>query len=59
MKVIYEQDLGMETYAEVRLTPSKKYVVFVAPMFGGDFFQYTQDEFDTLEEAKKFVNSIT
>ena len=59
MKVIYEQDLGMETYAEVRITPNKKYVVFVTPCFEGDFFQYTQDEFDTLEEAKKFVNSIT
>jgi hypothetical protein len=32
--------------------------VFVTPMSRGDFF-ILQAEFDTLEEAKKFVNSIT
>jgi hypothetical protein len=58
MKVVYEQDLGKGTYAEVRITPNKKYVVFVTPMSRGDFF-ILQAEFDTLEEAKKFVNSIT
>jgi hypothetical protein len=58
MKVVYEQDLGKGTYAEVSLTPNKKYVVFVTPMSRGDFF-ILQAEFDTLEEAKKFVNSIT
>jgi hypothetical protein len=56
-QVVYEKEYGEETYGEVRLRDGI-YRCYATSQFGGEFNQ-EGGEYDNIEEAIKFIESLT